>query len=365
MKFFKKVGFFTLSVIAWSYQIQAQGLERKLLDWQAKSIYVGPVFAENGAVTVEFFAKNLHAEAITITDVVTDCGCTLVDYSKDALETDGLISLKVSYESDYRGGDFSKIILVRTNLDIYGDTLVIEGINFPAIDNPTTNFPYKSGPLGFRLPTLNLGQIFTNEPKIKFYDVYNFGKDTLKLQDLASQNWPPYVQLTLEPTQLSPNSRGLVSVSFDGEKFGDLGYYKSSISLSIVGEVKPLEIALAGTVFEYFEAVPKSMEKVVPKLQLSEVDIDFREISSAKVVQRTVQLLNQGQEPLLIRKIITSCECVVVELQSDEIRPGDKTDLQFRFNPQGRRGIDHKHITLYTNDPITPVRTITLRSTIK
>jgi hypothetical protein len=365
MMFFKKVGLFVLSVIACTYQLQAQELERKLLDWQSKSLYVGPVLAEKGAVTVEFLARNPHTDAVAITDVVTDCGCTLVDFSKDTVETNGLISLKVSYESDYRGGDFSKIILVRTTLDIYGDTLIIEGSNFPVVDDASKNFPYLIGNLGFRLPTLNLGQVFTNEPKVKFYDVFNFGSDTLTFRDFALQEWPAYLQVILDPMNLPPGSRGLLSVSFDAKKFDDFGYHKNMFEVKLLGEEQPLEIPVAVTVFEYFEAVPKSMEKIVPKLQLSEVEIDFKDIPASRVVHRTVQVSNQGQEPLLIRKIITSCDCVEINLPDREIFPGEKAELQIRFDPQGRRGIDHKHITLYTNDPITPVRTLTLRSLIK
>ncbi|MGY6523230.1 MAG: DUF1573 domain-containing protein [Mongoliitalea sp.] len=344
---------------------EAQEIERKLLNWQQKSIYLGPVLAENGVTTVEFLATNPHADTLFITDVITDCGCTVVGYSRDTLVADGLLSIKVSYESDYRGGDFAKLILVRTNLDIYGDTLILEGINFPVIDDAERNFPYKKGELGFRLPSINLGQLFTNEPKVKFYDVYNFGKDSVSFKDLMEQPWPAYVQFTLEPRKVAPSSRALLAVTADAEKIGDLGFFSENIKVLTEDANASIDLTLMGTAFEYFEPIPKSMEKMVPRLLLSESEIDFKEINSSRTVQRSLVLSNLGQEPLLIRKVSTNCDCVIVNLEEKEILPGGKVEISISFDPKGRRGIDHKHITLFTNDPINPVQTITLRSMIK
>lgn len=356
--------FFLIFLVSYNLA-DAQELERKLLNWQQKSIYLGPVLAENGVTTVEFLATNPHADSLFITDVITDCGCTLVDYSRDTLVTDGLLSLKVSYESDYRGGDFSKLILVRTNLDIYGDTLVLEGINFPVIDDAERNFPYKKGGLGFRLPSINVGQLFTNEPKVKLYDVYNFGKDSVSFKDLMEQPWPAYVQFNLEPTKVAPSARALLAVTVNAENLGDLGFFSENVKILVEESNTSIDLNLMGTVFEFFEPIPKSMEKIVPRLLISEPDIDFKEISSSRTVQRSLVLSNLGQEPLLIRKVSTNCDCVNVILEEKEIFPGGKAEMNITFDPKGRQGIDHKHITLFTNDPINPVRTITLRSMIK
>lgn len=343
----------------------AQEIERKLLNWQQKSIYLGPVLAENGVTTVEFLATNPHADTLLITDVITDCGCTVVEFNQDSLAMEGTITLKVSYESDYRGGDFSKLILVRTNMDIYGDTLVLEGINFPVIDDAHKDFPYRKSSLGFRLPSINLGQVFTNEPKMKYYDVFNFGMDSVAFDDLLDQDWPDYVQFTLQPQKIAPQTRGLLVITVDGEKIGDLGYFSALIKTQLAGKEDSFDLMLTGNVFEYFEPIPKSMGKIVPRLLLSDADIDFKEISASRPVQKSVTLSNQGQEPLLIRKVSTTCDCVKVNLSEMEIYPGDKAEMNITFDPKGRLGIDHKHITLFTNDPINPVRTITLRSVIK
>ncbi|UJP63892.1 DUF1573 domain-containing protein [Mongoliitalea daihaiensis] len=344
--------------------VDAQEIERKLLDWQNKSLYIGPVVAENGSSTVEFFGKNPYADSLVITDVITDCGCTVVEYSKDTLVQDDMFRLTVSYNSDYRGGEFKKYVLVRSNLDIYGDTLVIEGINFPVVDDPVKNFPYRVGPLGFRLPMINMGQVFTNEPKLKFYDVYNFSNEAVSLADLAVQNWPQHIQITFEPALIEAGQRALVSLMFDAENAGAFGYYRENLQVQL-NDGESYELGLTGSILEYFEPVPQSMASVIPRLHISNTEVDFKEISSSKLVQKVFDFSNLGQEPLLIRQVSSSCECVQIDLPKNELFPGEKIEVLITFDPKGRKGIDHKHVTVFTNDPINPVRTITLRSMIK
>jgi uncharacterized secreted protein with C-terminal beta-propeller domain len=107
------------------------------------------------------------------------------------------------------------------------------------------------------------------------------------------------------------------------------------------------------------------MESIVPKLDISTAEIDLKDISANAKVSRTVIFSNSGKETLHIRKIATNCSCVQTELKNNKLEPGEITDLKFTFDPKGRKGIDHKHISVFSNDPLNPVRTIVVRSTVK
>lgn len=351
-----------LSVL--SLNIEAQTLDRKMLTWERKTINIGAVLEENGPVDVEFYAVNLHEEKIAITDIITDCGCTTVDYTKDSLENQKIASLKVKFDPDHRGGEFSKVIIVRTTEDIYGDTLYLEGINMPFPDKIEMAYPHRVGALGFRLSSVNMGNVLTNEPKIKYIEVHNFGQDTIRL-NRDQKNLPDHLQVRLDPESLNPRERGLMIFSYDGTVKGDLGYLEETVSVTLDGGEEEISFKLMAVVFEYFEPVPKSMENLVPRLGLSESEVDLREIPSSRKVERAVTLINMGQEPIEIRKVVSNCECMQIELDERKIDPGQRIQLKFEFDPKGRRGIDHKHITLFTNDPINPVRTIIIKSTIK
>lgn len=346
-----------------SLSLEAQSIERKVLTWEQRSVSIGAVLEENGEVETEFFGVNLNQDSLWITDVFAECGCTTVDFTKDTLLQDKIASIKVKFNPDHRGGDFAKQIIVRTNQDIYGDTLILEGTNIPFPEDLKTAYPYRKGDLGFRLSAINMGEVISNEPKLKYVEVFNFGTDTLSLYG-EQGGLQEYLFASLEPETLSPGQRGLLLLTYDGAKKNDLGYFEENISLKLQDDTE-IDLKLMAVVFEFFQPVPKSMEKIVPRIGLSEIDVDLREVASTRKKSKNIVITNMGEENLVIRKIATNCDCVEVDLSSSEISASQRAELNFTFDPKGRKGIDHKHITIFSNDPINPVRTIVVKSTIK
>ncbi|MGY6742370.1 MAG: DUF1573 domain-containing protein [Cecembia sp.] len=345
--------------------LEAQTLERKVLLWEQRKIDIGPVLEENGPVETTFYGLNMHTDSVFITEVITDCGCTAVDYSKDTLSTDKIAAIHVRFDPDHRGGDFSKAIIIKTNLDHEGDTLYLEGVNMPLPDNPELTYPYRKGTLGFRLPSIHMGNVLTNEPKTKFVEVFNFGPEAISLH-VEALELPQHIYLVLLPDTLVPSQRALLQVVYDGEKKSDFGFFEENISLAFGGEeAESIDLKLSVVVFEYFDPVPKSMETLVPRIGISELEIDLKEISTDKKVSRSIHFDNLGGEDLVIRKISSNCDCLQLTASEMVLSPGQRGQINFEFDPKGRRGIDHKHITIFSNDPIHPVRTITIKSNIK
>jgi hypothetical protein len=343
---------------------KAQTPERKVLTWEQKVISLNAVLEENGPVAATFYGVNLHQDSIWITDVITDCGCTAVGYSTDTLLTDKIAALEVVFDPDHRGGEFTKAIIVKTNVDPEGDTLFLEGINMRFPENPEMQFPYRHGSLGFKLPAIHMGNVLTNIPKSKFVEIYNFGKDTLFLDSLQP-DLPNHVQLNFISDHITPSSRGVLEMIYDGAAKEDLGFFEYEFPILMNDGEFMANIKLMATIFEYFDPVPRSLAMVVPKLKLTDEEIDLKEINSRTIISKTIRLENSGQEDLYIRKVTSNCACLEIFLNKEVIEGGGAGSLDFTFDPKGRRGIDHKHITLFTNDPIQPVRTIVIKSSVK
>ncbi|GAB2629929.1 DUF1573 domain-containing protein [Belliella aquatica] len=342
----------------------AQEIERKLLFWENRTIDIGTVLEENGLVEVEFLGLNQTDSSIVISDILTDCGCTTAAYSKDTIYQSKIGSVKVNFNPDHRGGAFTKMIVVRTNQDIYGDTLYLQGFNIPFPNDLEEAYPVRNQEIGMRLSAINMGNVYTHEPRRKLLELYNFGNDSLTISSI-SDSFPEYLKINMVPNSIPPNRRGLLVLDYDGQVKNDLGLVEEQLVLNFEGKENPVEFKLLANIFEYFDPVLKSMESVVPRLGINEIDIDLKNISSDQIINRELKLTNQGQEVLEIRKVIANCECMSVNLEGKSLLGGESMQLSYTFDPKGRRGIDHKHITLFTNDPIQPVRTIVIRSMIK
>src|SRR5690554_124457 len=152
---------------------KSQGLGGRQLVWEKNQIDIGTVMQEHGDVVSEFFFVNKADFPIFIQEIVTDCGCTTASYTTDTLSIDKIGSVKVRYEPTGRGGPFSKMIIVKTNIDSEGDSLFLEGYNLPLPQKIESHYSEKIGGLGFYSPTINMGNVFNQEPKVKQVDFFN------------------------------------------------------------------------------------------------------------------------------------------------------------------------------------------------
>jgi len=363
MKAFRFILFIYLSFSAAVQVSHSQALERVPLIWDKKVIEIGPVLEERGEALVEFKGKNLSKVPVLITDVVPDCGCTTVDYSTDSISPGDFGIIKVKFDPENKGGFFKKNIIVRTSLDIYGDSLQFVGNHFPLVESPGNTYVERNGDVGMRLSVINFGDVFQNQPKQKYVEVYNFGKQSIDFSN-AQNKLPKHISFKVSPEKILPNHRAIFELIYDGAIKDDLGIFQEVLNIESI-DGKKFDLKLVANVFEYYPPLPKSRLNEVAKLGISETEIDLREISSRQVVEKVIYLSNLGNEPLMLKKLVPNCDCLKLNLDKKELKPGENTKLTFIFDPKGRKGIDHRNITIFSNDPLYPVRTIVIRSSVK
>ncbi|SFG33857.1 protein of unknown function [Algoriphagus hitonicola] len=331
--------------------------------WEVNRINLGTVLEEYGPQVATFRFTHTQDSLFQIERIWTDCGCTTVDYTKDNLQVGQEGEVHVSFNPSTTAGYFSKLVVVKGNLQDTQDTLYIEGVSIPAPQNPETDYPVRKGDLGFRLEKVNMGEVFTHEPKIKEVEFFNFGEKKI-YQDSLSFYAPDYIGVRLVQDTVPQNSRGLLQFSYNGAEKGDLGFFEEGISLSF-GDSLPQQIAVLANVFEYYPPFSKNELRVIPNLSIGNAEIDLREISSGDIQNELVTLTNKGQKTLKIKKIQGNCDCLNLEIPKTELAPGESMELEITFDPAGRKGIDQRNIFIFSNDPLNPVQSIVIKSRIK
>ncbi|MBD3630763.1 DUF1573 domain-containing protein [Cyclobacterium sp.] len=347
-----------------SPDVKSQDVEGSGLVWEKKQLNIGAVLEEKGTATADFYFVNNTDTNVLIEDVQTDCGCTVADFSRDTIGIGKVGQVKVTYDHQSRGGTFSKMILVKTNLDPDGDSLFLEGVNVPYPKNPQSHYQVKKNGLGFVFETNNLGTLFTNQAKIKPLDFYNF-KDTPIQLNQVQTNIPDYIQVQMVPSVVQPESRGVLEITYDPAIKNDFGFVEEELELSFISSEKmELSLNLIAVIHEFFDPTPINQLDSVPKLEISEQEVDLGRISSNKPVSGTLTLENTGPQPLNLRKVVSNCSCLSFELPTHDLNSGQSVDIVFTFDPKGRRGIDHKTLTFFSNDPINPTQTVIIKSRI-
>jgi len=88
----------------------------------------GAFSQEKGTVTTEFTFTNVGTAPLVIHQAVASCGCTVPEYSQEAVLPGKTGSIKVTYDArDKYPGHFKKSVTIRTNAKTETVRLFIEG----------------------------------------------------------------------------------------------------------------------------------------------------------------------------------------------------------------------------------------------
>jgi hypothetical protein len=342
----------------------AQEVKVPKLVWKVNRIDLGTVLEEQGLQTVEFEFTYNQDSIFYIQEIIPECGCTSFDYTSDTLKMGETGKVKLSFDPSSAAGFFSKLIVVR-GLGGVQDSLFLDGTAIPYPSNLSQAYPVKIGNLGFRMRKVNMGDVFDNEPKIKYVEFFNFGDDLLEKSKL-SVDGPPFIQMEQVQEFVRPNERGLLKLIYDSRPRKDLGFFEDQLTVSWQGiNASGITFDVLADLFEYFPPIPKNQLNEVAQLYIQQKEVDLREISSKSLVRRTVTISNRGKKQLEIRKIQGNCECLTIEAPKTILEPGESMDLRLVFDPIGRKGIDQRNIYIFSNDPLNPVQLIVLKSRIE
>lgn len=333
------------------------------LIWKVNKVDLGIVLEEQGVQDVEFSFTHTQDSIFQIKNVWTDCGCTTVDYTRDELGVGESGIVKVAFDPRSGAGFFSRMIVVQGNLQGTQDTLFVEGTAVPFPQNPQISYPILKNQIGFRLPKLNFGEVFTNGPKVKQVEFFNFGKTVLNQSELEYEG-PSHLQIKQIQSSVGPQERGILEIWYDGKAKGEIGFAEDQISISWKENSK-IKLDVLADVLEYFAPFPKEKLNIVPQLWIEKKEINLGTINSNEVQTHLINIINKGQETLEIRKIQGNCECIQTELTKNSIAPGESLELKVVFDPKGRFGIDQRNIYLFSNDPVNPVQLLVIKSRVE
>ena len=82
------------------------------------------------------------------------------------------------------------------------------------------------------------------------------------------------------------------------------------------------------------------------------------------LVSSNYDFVNSGEMPLIIQKVIASCDCTTVEFPKEPIAPGKSGSIKVVFDPLNRPGSIDKFITVYSN-ALTTTTVLQLKGFVK
>lgn len=87
----------------------------------------------------------------------------------------------------------------------------------------------------------------------------------------------------------------------------------------------------------------------LPGMEFEEELFAFGKITQGEKVEHTYVFTNTGDADLIITSAKGSCGCTVPEWPKKPIKPGEKGEINVVFDSEGKKGRQHKKVTIVAN----------------
>ena len=98
-----------------------------------------------------------------------------------------------------------------------------------------------------------------------------------------------------------------------------------------------------------FAGLPSVILKDTTSISIAETEFHFGKINEGDKVEHTFKVQNTGNKPLIIANAWGSCGCTVPEYPKEPIAPGTTAEVKVTFNSTGKKGEQHKSVTMQMN----------------
>jgi len=105
-----------------------------------------------------------------------------------------------------------------------------------------------------------------------------------------------------------------------------------------------------------------------PQISIEMINFDFGDVVNGTIMSKEILMKNDGEAPLIVESVSTSCSCTTASLESMVIEPGSSATLIIEFD-SGAHGPELtgeliRQIFIVSNDPNLPEAEIVFSSNI-
>ena len=327
-------------------------IEDGAISWDTMLYDFGDVSVEDGPLTCTFTLTNGSNQVIAIYEVVSSCGCTGVNWSRESIQPGASATISATYKNEDGPGAFDKTL-----------TVYISGVRKPVIlrlrgivheKKKSLSQLYgneRLGDLGFKtleykLPTLKQGLQVSES-----ITVANLGKKPLRLEfaDVS-----PQLKVKTDPNPIPAQATAQVTftVTADPELYGSNTYSATPV---VNGKKASKSITVSAFTQANFALLTPEQRDAAAIPMFTGSTYEFGIVKKGAVIEGEFTCENKGKSPLHFYKADAEDPALKAALPED-IGPGTKGKLRFTMDtralPEGENVV---MLTLTTNSPLRPV----------
>ena len=207
----------------------------------------------------------------------------------------------------------------------------------------------KVGNLRFHATRVHFKGITSNETKSDTVKMYNDWGETMTFE---FKRIPDCITAEAIPASLEPGQEGVIAVTYDAAVKGEYGpVFDNFILVTNDTIVSEKRIIASPDIQEDFSGWTEEQLANAPKIVFENENFNFDTVSQGTKVSHSFIFRNDGKSDLIIRKTKSSCGCTATQPEKTTLLPGESSKIDIVFNTAGRKGKQHKSVTVIANDP--------------
>ena len=208
-------------------------------------------------------------------------------------------------------------------------------------------------------PNHNFGDIVQGEKVQHNFVVANTGGDKLVITNVRASCG--CTAALPDKKELAPGESTNIKVEFNST--GRVGKQDKTVYVTSNDKENPeIQLKFTGNVVKKETANVKTSSG--PSLDVPKTQYNFGQVIEGKVVDHIFTFKNNGDAPLTISEVKTSCGCTAALLSKKELAPGEEGELKVELNTANRSGRMSRNITIISNDPKEPQKHLTIYAEI-
>ena len=351
----KRILFSLFAIIALSLSSNVFSQGKAFIKFEKTVHDYGKIKESDGPAKCVYNFVNTGSEALIITNVKPNCGCTTPEWTKAPIPPNGKGYISAVFDPKNRPGAFNKTIRVTTNAENSNVILRLKGEVIPRKKGINDFYPQEMKKI--RLSTNHLAFQNTVAGSIK--------TDTVKIVSISDEpvkisfsRVPKHITIKAIPETLKPKKEGLIVVTYDAGLKDDWGFVIDRVPIVFNDQFDPKDrksrLTISANIQEDFSKLSDAQKAKAPRIEFDDKTFNFGTITQGESVDHTFTFKNTGKSDLIIRKTKASCGCTIVNPADKVIAPGATSTFAVRFNSRGKKGKQNKTITVITNDPENP-----------
>jgi len=227
-------------------------------------------------------------------------------------------------------------------------------------------FPYRIGDIGFATDSMEFygGRVLSGHSIDYQLGLYNFGKQPVSFK---SGNSDKFTELKYIPSVLEPGKAGQVLISYKVVNEIPTGTVQQEIAIESDDKENPFKFLymLVDVLEDSSDSQSVKILDSVPRLIFNHYNYDFGYSWHGKSFTHRFMFSNMGAQELIIKNIIPSEGCKLVNQPQKTILPGGTGSITVKVKTFGFYGVQHLTVKITSNDPVNPLIILGLHGSVK